>query len=119
MISPFCHFWSDGARFMLVPQVIRQYSKVSPRLVSSRRSASTTSALVVPGRRRGDHRLHRREHRFRRDLQLLQFVGRFLHALALEHEQRVDPVGVGKAGAQHDRGVIGQKAEFGGDALWS
>ena len=34
---------------MLVPAVIRQYSNVSPRLVSSRRSASTTSALVMPG----------------------------------------------------------------------
>ena len=29
--------------------MIRQYSKVSPRLVSSRRSASVTSALVAPG----------------------------------------------------------------------
>ena len=34
---------------MLVPQVIRQYSKVSPRLVSSRRRCSITSALVTPG----------------------------------------------------------------------
>ena len=49
MMSPFSHFWSEGARFMLVPAVIRQYSKVSPRLVSSRRNVSTTSALVLPG----------------------------------------------------------------------
>ena len=49
MISPFSHFWSEGARFMLVPQVIRQYSKINPRLVSSRRNVSTTSALVLPG----------------------------------------------------------------------
>ena len=49
MMSPFSHFWSEGARFMLVPAVIRQYSKVSPRIVSSWRSVSTTSALVVPG----------------------------------------------------------------------
>ncbi len=49
MMSPFSHFCSEGARFMLVPAVIRQYSNVRPRLVSSRRSASTTSALLVPG----------------------------------------------------------------------
>ena len=49
MMSPFSHFCSEGARLRLVPQVIRQYSKVRPRLVSSRRSASTTSLLVAPG----------------------------------------------------------------------
>ncbi len=33
----------------LVPAAIRQYSKLSPRLTSSRRSVSVISALVVPG----------------------------------------------------------------------
>jgi hypothetical protein len=36
-------------RLRLVPAVIRQYSNVKPRLVSSRRSASVNSALVEPG----------------------------------------------------------------------
>ena len=48
-MSPSPQTWSDGARLRLVPAVIRQYSKVSPRLVSSRRSASVNSALVAPG----------------------------------------------------------------------
>ena len=65
----------------------------------------------------GDHRLHGGEHCFRRDLQFRQFVGGFFHALALQHEQRVNPVGIRKRAAQGDRGVVGQEAEFGGDAF--
>ena len=49
MMSPFSHFWSEGARLKLVPAVIRQYSKFMPRSVSSLRSVSTTSSFVVPG----------------------------------------------------------------------
>ena len=48
-MSPLSQRCSDGARLRLVPAVIRQYSKVSPRLVSSRRSASVSSRLVAPG----------------------------------------------------------------------
>ena len=98
---------------MLVPQVIRQYSKVSPRLVSSRRNASTTSALVAPGLLAVDDRLHRIDHRFGGVFQQFQFFGGLLHALALEHVKRIDPLGVGKCGAQHLRGVVRQEAELG------
>src|SRR5918993_1171059 len=49
MISPSCHFYGDGARLRLWPAVIKQYSNTRPRLVSSRRSASTISCLVTPG----------------------------------------------------------------------
>ena len=116
-MSPFSHFWSEGARFMLVPQVIRQYSNVKPAI--GLLAAQRLDHLVLGAARTmaGDHRLHRGQHRFGSDFQLRQFVGGFLDALALQHEQRVDPVGVGKRAAQHDRGVVGQKTEFGGDAL--
>ena len=38
-----------GARLKLRPQATRKYSNVNPRLTSSRRNASVSSALVVPG----------------------------------------------------------------------
>jgi hypothetical protein len=39
----------EAARFRPLPAVMRQYSKVSPRLTSSWRSRSTSSAFVTPG----------------------------------------------------------------------
>ena len=47
-MSPSPHTWSEGARLRLVPAVIRQYSNVSSRFTSSRRSASTTQAWSRP-----------------------------------------------------------------------
>ena len=49
MMSPSAMRCAEAARFRPVPAVMRQYSKVRPRPSSSRRSRSTSSALVAPG----------------------------------------------------------------------
>ena len=101
----------------LVPAVIRQYSKVNPRKVSSRRSVSTTSALVVPGGVLAMVASMASITASEAIFSICQFGGGLLQALALHQIERVDPVGVGERGAQHFRGVIGQEAKFGGDAF--
>ncbi len=62
--------------------------------------------------------LHRLDHGLGCVFQRFQFFGGFLHALALEHVERIHPLGVRKCSAQHLRSIVRQEAEFGGDALW-
>src|ERR1700716_885197 len=55
MISPALSACSDGARLRLEPAEIRQYSRLRPRLVSSRRNCLTCFACEVQPAGRGSN----------------------------------------------------------------
>ena len=90
--------------------MIRQYSKVRPRLTSSRRSASTSSCLVTPGACAGDDREHRIDDEIGRNPQGFQFLWRLDRAQAFERQLRLDELACGSPARSTLSASAGRKA---------